>query len=507
LAHNEDSSLSSFLSRPIKIHSTAWAVGSGVSTVFDPWKLFLDDSAVTARIDNFAYLRADLKIKIVINGNPFYYGKLLAAYQPMPTNDTILAISSTGTNADMPLMALSQMPGVTIDSSDSTGGTISGDFLWPYNYIGLGDSLDVQRLGRLHYESYQDLRHANGGTDSLTISTFAWLENVVLTVPTTVEYQSGRFGEYGKGAISSVASGIASVSGRLASVPMIGPYARATSEVSSALGDLARTFGFSRPPILDNPSVMRREIMTSLANTDTDETVTKLSLDSKQELTVDPRTVGINPRDEMSMDFIVKKESYLTQYIWDVADAPAHLLWNAHVTPGLRNVDDTVALPVNTIIGTTPMCHIGNLFQYWTGDIIFRFSIVASAYHKGRLRVTVDPNHRNSAAEDWNRVYSRVIDISEERDFEVCVDWMQRQAFLPSLAANHASADHGVLRLTSNLPQGNGVISIEVLNELTTPNDASTDITIMTYVRGGDNLRFMGPEDYLEDVKYTHGSF
>ncbi len=507
LAQNEDSSLSSFLSRPIKIHSATWAVGAGISVLINPWRLFLTDPSVTARIDNYAYLRGDLRIKILINGNSFYYGKLLNAYHPLYSEDAIYGTSIAGTNTDLPFMALSQMPGVTVDASDNKGGVINADFLWPYNYVGLGDTLDTQRLGRLHIESFQNLRHGNGGTDPLTVSVFAWMENVVLTVPTTVSFQSGFFGEYGKGVISSAASSVSAAAGRLSKVPIIGPYARATADVSSSLGDLARVFGFSRPPVLDPLTPVRRNIMSSIAVTDNDETISKLALDSKQELTVDPRTVGIHPRDEMSLDFILKKESYLTQFLWDVSDTPGKLLWNAHVLPGLRNVDTTVATPNNSIIGTTPMSHISNLFQYWTGNIVFRFSIVASAFHKGRLRITVDPGHRATSNDDWNRVYSRVVDISEERDFEVCVDWLQKEAYRPCLLPGRAVAYHGSVAYVASDSDSNGIITVEVLNDLTTPNDASTDISIMAYVRGGDKLKFMAPRDALQNVKYTHGSF
>lgn len=508
LGKNEDSLLANFLSRPIKIHESTWDVGGAIDTSFDPWSLFLQDPSVTARINNFAYLRGDLRIKVLINGNSFYYGKTLAAYQPLQYFDQIFVNSVAGTNPAMELMALSQMPSAEIDSNDSKGCELDCDFLWPFNYIKLNSTTDASRLGRVYLKSYHNLRHANGGTDPLTVSMFAWLENVVLTTPTTNSFQSGFFsGEYGKGAISGVATSVANVANRLITVPVIGPYAKATSDVATTLGGVARAFGFSRPVNLDMNTPVKRKVVSSLAVTDNDETIDKLTLDSKQELSVDPRVCGLSPMDEMSLAHILPKESYLTQFDWTVSDPTDSLLFNAHVSPTLCNVDTSVATPQVPMIGHTPMSHASQLFEYWSGSLTFRFSIVASAYHKGRLRITVDPFYKVPGVTNWNHVYSRIVDISEERDFEICVSWLQSEAFKPIHPMRGVTQGWGPLAYGAEDPTANGVITVEVLNGLTTPNDASTDITVLTYIRGGDDLAYFGPKDQLRDVKSVHGAF
>jgi hypothetical protein len=508
LGKNEDSLLANFLSRPIKIHESSWDVGGVIDTSFDPWTLFLQNPSVAARINNFAYLRGDLRIKVLINGNSFYYGKTLAAYQPLQHFDQVFVHSVAGTNPNMELMALSQMPSAEIDSNDSKGCELECDFLWPFNYVRLNSTTDAGRLGRVYLKSYHNLRHANGGTDALTVSMFAWLENVVLTTPTTATFQSGFFsGEYGKGAISGVATSVASVAEKLATVPVIGPYAKATSQVATTLGGVAKAFGFSRPVNLDMNTPVKRKIVSSLAVTDNDETIDKLTLDSKQELSVDPRVCGLLPVDEMSLAHVLPKESYLTQLDWSVSDPTDHLLFNAHVSPTLCNVDTSVATPVVPMIGHTPMSHASQLFEYWTGSITFRFSIVASAYHKGRLRITVDPFYKVAGVTNWNHVYSRIVDISEERDFEICVSWLQNEAFKPVHAMRGINQGYGSLQYTAVDSTSNGVISVEVLNGLTTPNDASTEISILTYVKGGDDLTYFGPKDQLRDIKSVHGDF
>jgi hypothetical protein len=233
--------------------------------------------------------------------------------------------------------------------------------------------------------------------------------------------------------------------------------------------------------------------MGQAAVTDMPETVDKLALDSKQELTVDPRTVGLGSVDEMEIKYVVQKESYLTQFNWDVADSADTILWNARVHPALCQLG-VGASSGTQFVTHTPMSHISQLFKYWTGDIVFRFTVVCSDYHKGRIRITADPNYLNlTGGQQFNNVYSRVIDISKERDFEIRVTWMQRTAWR-NVDSALTSTEFGVTPFATSSTHANGVLSVQVLNELTTPNSAvAHDAHLLVFVRAADNLTFSNP--------------
>nr|ASG92533.1 putative structural protein [Picornavirales N_OV_013] len=497
LADNSDADLGDFLARPVLISTSTWAVGSDLNFTIDPWSLYMGTNTVEKKLDNYYLFRGDLRLRIQINGNPFYYGQVVCAYHPLFTRDDYYPGSVNNPKADVRLMALSQMPNVMLDPTEAQGGMLQCDYFYPSNYITLTGS-DRSDLGRLHLRSMQNLRHANGGTQALNVSVFAYMENVVLTVPTAQTFQS----EYTKKPVSAVASTVAKVAGAFKNLPVIGPYAKATEQVATTLGSAARSLGYSRPPVLEPPIRVSRDTIGQMSATNMDEVVNKLSLDVKQELSIDPRVTGANPVDEMALSYILQKESYLTQFLWNVDDTTGAFLWNAAITPTLGTLSTTSQGGV-TMVGTTPMSHVAPLFRFWTGEIKFRFVVVASKYHQGRVRITIDPDPVLGVSAPWNTAYSQVIDISETREFEIDANWMSKSTFLET--RNTFIQDHSdTIQLGVNNDEVNGLIRVEVLNELTTPSTGGDDISIMVYVRGGESLQFMGPAEIPADNKTVY---
>ena len=75
------------------------------------------------------------------------------------------------------------------------------------------------------------MKHANGGTDPITISVFAWAEDVHMSVltqtdPSTLVPQSMEY----EGIVSKPASIVAKVAGVLKEVPFISPFATAFNQ-------------------------------------------------------------------------------------------------------------------------------------------------------------------------------------------------------------------------------------------------------------------------------------
>ena len=520
-----DSMLTDYLQRPVRISSVSWAVAGSLDEVINPWTLFMSDPGVQDRIKHFHLLRGDICIKIIINGNAFHYGRAIAAYHPLGPID-----SETGNQLvdcpDAVLTVFSQMPHIYLNPTCCSGGELHMPYFYPSNFFRI-PTADWTNAGNLYIKSFAPLQHANGALDDVTVSVFAWLENVEMCVPTTNEYdfQSTKTSypkgkktpkppqqtqakpvkekktkdEYGTGIISKPASIIARAANSVKDAPIIGEFAKATSIAAGAVAGIAKIFGYSRVPVVEEPSRMRPTYFGQLAVTDMPEVVEKLALDSKQELCVDSRTVGLDGEDHMELSTIVQKEAYITQFNWDVVDAADTVLWNVRVSPAM-------AITGTATSGTeykalTPMCHVAHLFRNWSGDIIYRFSVVCSEYHKGRLRVTVDPNYLDlTGGQHFNNVYSRIIDIAKERDFELRVTWLQGQAYLRT--RTNPGNQWSETAYSSSLSSANGVLTVQVLNELTTPNStAAHDAYVLVSTRGGENLHFFDPmESRLSDI-------
>lgn len=82
--------LADFLKRPVRIASFSWSQSDpiGLLTTLSPWNLYFNNANIKFKLNNFAFLRADLHVKVVINASPFYYGSMRACYQPLPFVDS-----------------------------------------------------------------------------------------------------------------------------------------------------------------------------------------------------------------------------------------------------------------------------------------------------------------------------------------------------------------------------------------------------------------------------------
>jgi hypothetical protein len=359
-------------------------------------------------------------------------------------------------------------------------------------------------MGQIIIHGMQELKHANGGTDPITVSVFAWAEEVSLAVPTSVEPatlspQSGSGDdEYGNGPVSKPAGTIAKVAGALENVPGISPFAKATQLAASAVSNVATMFGYSRPIELGPIQSYKPTYLGVMANTNVPDTSTKLTLDAKQEITIDPRAMGLGSQDEMTIKSIATRESWLTSFGWATSAGAEDLLFSTDVSPVLWNQrGDPLELHF-------PACCFAALpFEHWRGNIKFRFQVVCSAYHKGRLRISYDPVFHE--ADEYNTNYTHIIDIAKEKDFVIEIGWGQGISM-----ARHKDPGVDPLPwrttpiLTSPGDRGNGVLSVYVVNDLTSPNSTvNNDVTINVFVSAGDNFEVYNPTS--ENIKdYTY---
>jgi hypothetical protein len=176
----QDAQLDNFFQRPIKIKEYSWAVNSALGVRFNPWTLFFENKRVINRLINYRLMRCTLKVKMVVNGNAFYYGRAIASYLPQ-TGEDELTTRRYGLKAD--LVGFSQRPHVYLDPTCCQGGELELPFFTPLNVLDITRS-DWRTMGEIDIVSLNNLKHANGATDPITISVFAWAENLSLAVPT-----------------------------------------------------------------------------------------------------------------------------------------------------------------------------------------------------------------------------------------------------------------------------------------------------------------------------------
>jgi hypothetical protein len=522
IADNNDADLGEFFSRPIKIAEYQWSTSVVFFEDFNPWTLFFTNPRVINRISNFNLLRAKLHVKFVINGNGFYYGRMLASYQPLHNQDEFTlnrALVATD------LIEASQRPHVYLDPTSNQGGTLC----LPYFFY--KDNLSIplgewDQMGLMNMRELNGLAHANGSTQPINISVFAWATEVALSVPTSsepsslvpqsgFEPQSGnkkkkprvtvtkqskppaqQTDEYGSGIVSGPASTIARIAGMLTQAPMIGPYAKATQMAANAVGGIAKMFGYSRAPTLEPIQELVPRYLGNMATANMPDNVQKLTLDAKQELTVDGRTVGLSSMDEMSIKSMACRESFLCSTIWTTSQTADSHLFSAEVSPTLW---DVYFNGVNNEVHQTCCSYAVVPFYYWRGSMKFRFQIVASNFHKGRLKVQWDPFA--SAGYEYNTQYTHVIDIAEDKDFTMEIGWGSTYGWLrhrsPGTSLRTWTTGATPVATTPN-ELANGIIKLSVVNDLTTVNDSFGQLVyVNVFVSAGDDFEVRCPDSLL----------
>ena len=508
LQDKDDVPLADFFSRPVKVFESQWNTNGVLSADFNPWRQFLTNKRVQNRLANFKLLRCDLRMKVVVNGNGFQYGRAIVAYWPMAGFDQL---STHAALVPADLVQTSQLPHIFVDPTTSTGGDMKIPFFWHENYFDItrsnwGGDLGLPDAGRVLFRTLNPLKHANGADDKVTISFFIWAENVQLAIPTSVDSatlvpQSGQEIDEAntKGMISGPATTVSKFAGIAAGYAPIAPYAMATSKIAGAVASAAKIMGYSRPANTKNPEPFRPTPISQLATTTTPDTALKMTVDDKQELTIDPRVSGVGSHDPLVIRDIAKREAYLTQFNWPVGEGPTSLLWNARVNPCLWQEENGAIV--------LPPCAIAAMpFRYWNGSMKFRFQVVCSTFHKGRLEIRFDPSFVDATTEsEYNINYIEIIDIAETQDFTIEVTNSQPYSLLRHLDPGLDSATEGYS--TTNYASSlvglcNGVISVRVLNELTIPNSTiNNDISVNVFISAGDDFEVFVPEDNFQ--KFT----
>ena len=479
--YTEDYSLGEFLSRPTKIaHYTLTPGAPFAGSTIYPWQLYMTNSRIAKKLDNYSYIQAKLHVKIIVNSTPFIYGSLAASYQPMfnftPFNETT-TIEKT------------QRPTIWLDLSSSLGGEMTLPFFYFKNWLPLKESDDIRDMGKFDIYQLTTAAVANAGiTATPSFTVYAWMEDVRLygnTIDLAVQASES-------GPVSSVASTVAKASSYFSEIPIIGRFAKSINIGASAVGAIASMFGFTNHPVISDVVPFKNLPFHALSSAHISNVIDKLTLDPHNELTISPETVGLPQGDELAISYLTSIPALLAQPSWLTSAASTSLLFAANVTPTLCQTNGGTAN--QTICWDTPVGNVSRLFSNWRGDMIFHFRLVKTPYHKGRLVVNYDPTGDIVTTSDNNNVVQTlIVDISESSEFIIRVPYMAPQNFLK--VRDTLVTDYAIngLSLTPYDPDfHNGRLTVRVLNNLTAPLDTAT-ITLQCFVYAAENFELANP--------------
>lgn len=494
--------LNDFFARPILISEGTIPLGFKYWNMMQVWDLYTLNPAVRGKLRNYAFLRANMHIRIVTTGTPFHYGKLLWSYQPYQAYNTVLdgMISDSFTFSDLlPLLTnyLSQSDGsIYVDVKENK----PVELIIPYvshkpmfrlfnttqGLIGDTTSFDdLKDAGALILKTITTVNGVNT-TQPVTYQVYAWLENVSLGCPTgqlvSIRAESKMEDEREVGPLEKIASNARSISDMLLEAPIIGPFAKASSITFSALESLSALFGWSKPVLIDAPHLMKNMPFQNGAHTVGYDTNYRITLDPKQELSVDPRVVGID-KDEMVISDIAARQTYLTSFSWTADQVPYESMFMSFVEPTLDTCyhDSTrhYAQPTAMSFAVSP-------FYYWRGSIEFTFSFCVSAFHRGKIAVWYEPNAGSYATTfanlNFNKQYMQILDLQDAQSITMCIDWHQANEYCvtrpnTTVAGISYTATGSTFTFYDNIFY-NGVICMAPVTYLTSPDGSAVDVIV-----------------------------
>lgn len=564
-------SLSNWFSRPLKLAEYPLTEGAAFSlkTLY-PWELMLSKTSIRRKLAGYRLFRGTLRVRIEITCSPHHYGGYMISYKPLVGRGADLSglprpITWTGEDVDfsggtitytgnypgqsavadayagtdpeqLGIMARSCRPHAWVYPQSGEGTELELPLIYPTDWFVLplgtnttgGTLTETAGLGCLTIEALTNLRSTSDQVVPATMTIFGWFDDFQLSGPSASlqtgllpELQTGRVRSHHSGAtknpkkpgvVEKTSSAIAGVSSLLSWIPGIGPLATAAGMAAGAVGKVAHNFGWTpetevRPSMFQTP-----RSLPHMANADQGPCTEMLSVDISNQTTIDPRTVGAQPVDEMAYAYICSKPAFINKILSASTAAAGTVLFQANVSPYIvKNIALTAKANTTATnymaIQFTPMAHVARVHKFWRGSITYRFTVLASQYHRGKFRLWFDPF---TATYDEAFSYSQIFDITETTTFEFKTPWHSGQPWklVNGVAANanggtamcsRSSANYDVAGSdvgANTIPALNpathsGRLALEVFQQQTSPM-TTADIVILVEA-WSDDVEFAQP--------------
>jgi hypothetical protein len=497
----DEADLNKFLSRTVTIQSGDWTVGTQLATSTYALANWASDATIINKLSNFYRLRfRSLRIQLRINATPQHHGGLMMVFHPYEKLDDSHTfgpgLSTTSDLYTQNLILSSQKLVTYINIKESNVATLEIPFVWPNNHIDLTNLTELENFGTLHIFGLDELRAIGSNTSVISYDVFVNMVDPLLTIPTAqiVLQAPAEVDEYATGPVSKPLSQVSNVLKAASSINIIKPYALAGSAIAEGAGRLASLLGFSKPTVINHPNFIVQNTTSHQANTDMNDPMEKLTLTAKQGVTVDPRVTGCPPVDEMRLETLLGRESCLGWFDYEASDARHSIIFQCDVSPYLGvSVYDGVSNSWS--LALTSMAYASLPFQYWCGDLEFRFMILSSRFHTGRIYLSWEPSD-GGVGTQITKNYTKVINIGEEQNVTVTIPWGAPQTYKEVPHDRTLTSWNSASQTYTALPDNyrNGKIVMKVMNKLSvgqlTPSDK---VRIMVFCKACPNFTLQAP--------------
>lgn len=472
-------SISDYLARPKLMYSGTITDYITAPAVFDFAFDYLSSPDIHEKLKYIHLLRGTFQIKLIVTSGPYNTGRLGMSSMYGTIGEYGAVILDTPT-----LVASLQSKTNTVLDLGSTNSAVLSIPLHlrtPYVTNSSPDAAELEKM-KLYLYTVNTIRNSN----SLATSILYWKiyvsfvsADTVIPVPFSGVYEhTSEISQTADGVISAPASIVSNVAHSLKDVPIIGPFALATSIGASAISNIARLFGFSRPRDQSKPAFPHSVYLASGIG---EVRAKNLTLDPKQEVTIDSSFLGENG-DALSYQNTICRRGLVSVFDWTQIETPGTLVHLLPISPAFSFAKD-----VSTVwyFAPSPLAYCSQLFNGWRGSIDVHISIPANKFVRGKMRVYWTPTYITSApslSTISNNSLSVLIDLTQTIDMTITVPWLSNNMYLPvGTLFNEVSSVSADQNKWSN-----GYLAFVVEEQLITNNSAWAADFIVYYSAGSD---------------------
>lgn len=515
-----DVTLHDFLSRPFMIDQFAWTTNDSQFTLLKDWSFpyeLFKRPALINKMRNFQYFRGNLRVSLRINSTRFHYGRLAMTFSPNLRNVNEGVASLRRTPGYVHCMAL---PNLQINATEAEVSELVVPFSLPFEFIdlkklGTYEGAAMYEMGTVKLFVMNEL--ASNSDSPIHCTVFASFEEVKLagftSEPTitlippapliapdppgtksfadVLELQMGDTEQRQKsssGLLSGVAESVASFAAPFSLIPGVGEFATAIATGASAIGGIAKSFGYSKP-IDQSSTTFVQGRFPVLSHGKGLETAPTMGTFPDNAVSPSPEYLSADS-DGMQLSQICSTPGFIGSFSVSDSSAINSTVFERHVTPIDCLCTDPIAGVV--FVDHTPLSFTTAAFEYWRGSLRYHFQIVASSFHSVRLRVAwVPPNsvHGNDPDELIN-LTNHIIDINTTTDLNVSIPMLNAFPWL-AVPMNKDSLDRST----------NGKIVVSVVNELTFSEADIPPISVNVFMSAGPDFQLAWPTNYrLEEA-------
>jgi hypothetical protein len=487
-----DHSIKDILSREYYLGTVTWhrtdEPGAELYSLQFPQRLIEGVPTIREKLNGFTYLRSDVRLRVEINSQPFQQGRLIGVFFPGLSDRAFIRNLThlTGYHSNE----------VDIQTSQELALTIP--FVAPVSHVNLCKNWGT--VGSIAIFVYGQLA---GGTTDVEIAIWASLVNPDPQVPTAAPLYNpspmnvksqglGKERAAAAGPITRVARTVAGVSKVASLIPGISAAAGVVNTVSSFAADLASTFGWSKP-IQEMPSqVMQQNPARYFNNFNGVDNSKVLALDQENAVEQYSGLFGSGV-DEMSIQYITQTPNFFRSVPWRTVNEAGQYLTTIPIHPGYYGVPDVEGTQIYW--NPTHLSYVTSVFKRWRGDLLFRFKLVKTKFHSGRIRVSyvpqLDTNYGTFPELDLNRAYSMVVDIRNRSEFDFEVPFVYPQPWADCSDISNVRTNDSEFHLGMT-----GFLVVDVINKLVAPTGlVSPTVDILIEVCAGKNFELSVPKE------------